>query len=216
MPSITEDRDNVAAHHGDGTNGYGKMPSGTDIFNDLSQCAVDQSFEASAIVQELVTIHVRTPRKREWVRSHPDPAYRQDMTLLELKEEDIQYFVHPRIRDHIGKMCGPTILTNRELVLAITRQGDPFLWKLGMPDDMGRLNPWHRSARKAEERAREQWVRVVSNKNISGYNVYTPLGAFPDPQWPDESLSDLLKIAFDGCIIESIDHPAIEHLRGKG
>lgn len=216
MPSIAEERDNVAAHHGDGTNGYGTMPDGTDIFNDLSQCAVDQSFEASAIVQELVTINVRTPRKREWVRSHPDPAYRQDMTLLELKEEDIQYFVHPRVRDHIREMCGPTILTNRELVLATTRLGDPFLWKLGMPDDMGRLNPWHRSARKAEVRAREQWVRMVSNKSISGYNVYTPLEAFPEPQWPDESLSDLLKIAFDGFIIESIDHPAIAHLRGKG
>jgi len=192
------------------------MPSGTDIFNDLSQCAVDQSFEASATVQELVTIHVRTPGKREWVRSHPDPAYRQDMTLLELKEENIQYFVHPRIRDHIRKMCGSAILTNRELVLATTRLGDPFLWRLGMPDDMGRLNPWYQSARKAEVRAREQWVRMVSNKSINGYNVYAPLEAFPDPQWPTESLSDLLKIAFDGFIIESIDHPAIAYLRGKG
>jgi hypothetical protein len=36
----------------------------------------------------------------------------------------------------------------------------------------------------------------------------------PDPEWPEVSFQEILKIAFKDKIIQSIDHPVIQRLRG--
>jgi hypothetical protein len=38
--------------------------------------------------------------------------------------------------------------------------------------------------------------------------------AFPEPKWPQQSLSDLIHRAFDGRMIVNKDHPALLRLIG--
>ncbi len=41
-------------------------------------------------------------------------------------------------------------------------------------------------------------------------------GELPGPEWPQESLGELLKIAFKGGkLIDSVDHPVLKRLRGE-
>jgi hypothetical protein len=35
-----------------------------------------------------------------------------------------------------------------------------------------------------------------------------------EPQWPKQSQAELLKIAFQGRLLESVDHPVVKRLKG--
>jgi hypothetical protein len=85
-----------------------------------------------------------------------------------------------------------------------------------LPAPEGRENAWHTSARAAAERAEKDWVRMVANMGAGAYDVYiAPLG-IPDPDWPEQTLRDLLKIAFgNGRLIDTLDHPVIQRLLGR-
>jgi hypothetical protein len=36
----------------------------------------------------------------------------------------------------------------------------------------------------------------------------------PEPDWPDVSFEEIINVAFRGNYIDSLDHPAIQKLRG--
>ena len=42
-----------------------------------------------------------------------------------------------------------------------------------------------------------------------------PARQWPDPQWPDVPFKELLRIAFNERYIDSLDHPALQSLRGE-
>ena len=100
------------------------------------------------------------------------------------------------------------------LFTCVTRHGVVFLWPIPLPGEDGRHNEWHRSALEAARRAESQWIRVVSNFAIRGYDVFGATGALPEPEWPDVSLAELLKIGFGDRFIRSADHPVVRRLRG--
>jgi hypothetical protein len=60
----------------------------------------------------------------------------------------------------------------------------------------------------------ENWVRIVPNMSLGGYELYIASAALPEPEWPDLKLSELLRIAFKDKFIRSPDHPVVEKLRG--
>ena len=81
------------------------------------------------------------------------------------------------------------------LVLAIDRQGDPFLWPIVLPDENRRLN-WHLSALEAAQNAELEWTRIQSNMNIGAYEILAAEGDLEDPEWPELSLDEHLEIAY--------------------
>ena len=99
------------------------------------------------------------------------------------------------------------------MVLAIDRQGDPFLWPIVLPDENRRLN-WHLSALEAAQNAELEWTRIQSNMNIKAYDIFTAEGNLKEPEWPELSLDELLKIAFKNKIINRLDHQVLLQLRG--
>jgi hypothetical protein len=56
---------------------------------------------------------------------------------------------------------------------------------------------------------------MASNMPLGAYDVYETRVNWPAPQWPTESLSDLLRVAFKSRFIESLDHPVLKRLRGE-
>jgi hypothetical protein len=81
-----------------------------------------------------------------------------------------------------------------------------------MPD--GKVIEWHRTAQEAAEVATRRWIRVVSNMSVRAYDVFEAGGTIPDPEWPDLTFAELLRIAFRDKYVDSAEHPLIKRLRG--
>jgi hypothetical protein len=114
------------------------------------------------------------------------------------------------MRDTFDDDVVPTLLQ-----LAISRNNTIFIWPLKIPQpDGGRGKRWHESAFDARAWALKGWVKVRSDRSISGYRVFQPEGIIPDPKWPDMSFEEILEIALRGRIIKSSDHPVVRKYLG--
>jgi hypothetical protein len=194
----------------------------TDPF-DLESLRLDQNFDEEIGVKKLLTnVKVRKPHRQEFIRVHPDDAYRLDMAIVHLKEER-EYFpvtrsVAPLLRQDDRLK---TEIRGHTLFTTINRQGVPFLWPIpiedGNPDGRGSNNDWNRSAREAAERAMgDVWVRVAANMDAGLYDVFeAQTHSIPDPIWPDYSFQEIMRIAFKDRIIADLDHPVAKQLRGE-
>jgi len=178
---------------------------------DPASLRLDQSFADGAAVKKLLTtVPVRKPNRQDFVRVHPDPAYRLTPAgIIELRDERETYLVTPAMAADLAREFTPATL-----FLAINRQGVLFLWPVRLPGPDGKHNEWHRSAREAANVAMTQWVRVTSNMSIGAYETYVAEARFPDPTWPDLSLVEILKIGFRDRLVNRPDQPLIKRLRG--
>ena len=178
---------------------------------DPAALRLSQDFAALADVKPiLATVPVRKPNKQDYVRVHASEDYQLTTALLELKDERETYLVGPDIRQELfGELVSVTIFT------AINRQGVVFLWPCRLPDETGRSNSWHESALEAAERAKTKWTRIASDMSLGAYRIWEASGELPDPEWPEQSLRDLLAIAFKGRYIEAHDNAVLKRLRGE-
>ena len=155
---------------------------------------------------------MRKPSRQEFFRVIVDPEFRLLCAILELEDGMSRdfYLVTPTALHLIDED-----VRHVELLLCQNRQNVTFFWPLPMPSPDGRTNSWHASAREAAKLAEADWIRVVANMSEGGYSVYKATGAIPDPQWPEKTLQELLKLAFkDGMLIDTEDHPVIKQLYG--
>jgi hypothetical protein len=163
----------------------------TSPFGDLSKLRLDQSYADSAGVRKvLMTVPVRRPGRQDFVRVHPEPAYRLSPAAI------------------IGEFSVATLFTT------INRQGVLHLWPVKLPGPDGKHNEWHRSAAEAAERAMSRWVRVTANMSLGAYEIFEAIGGIPAPEWPEVSFPEVLKVAFRDRVVDSPDHPLIGRLRG--
>lgn len=178
---------------------------------DPAALRIGQDFAALADVKPiLATVPVRKPNKQDYVRVHPSEDYQLTTALLELKEERETYLIAPDLRRELfGELVPVTIFT------AINRQGVVFLWPCRLPDETGRGNSWHESALQAAELAKTRWIRIAADMSLGAYRIWEARGDLPEPEWPEQSLRDLLSIAFKGRYIDSLDHPVLKRLRGE-
>ena len=178
---------------------------------DPASLRIDPANEMERGVKKpLLHIPVRKPNRQEYFRTRADADYRVPMAILELKEEREVYAVIPAVAAAL-----PEETRAVELRVCISRAGNIFLWPVPLPTVDGRENAWHTTARAAAELGEKSWVRMVPNMGAGCYDVWAASSAISDPVWPKETLSDLLRIAFgNGRLIETIDHPVIQRLRG--
>lgn len=178
---------------------------------DPKSLRLGQDFAQTAGVKKLLTtVRVGKPGKQDFVRVHPDPAYRlTPAATIELKEDREFYLVTP---DMAAELPGEFSVVT--LHLTINRQGVLSLWPVKLPSPDGRHNEWHRSAAEAAERAEHGWLKVVANMSLGANEMFEAAGDLPEPKWPDMPFEEILKIAFRGHIIDSPDHPLVKRLRG--
>jgi hypothetical protein len=202
----------IQGSNGIDTNGYddGEL----DPF-DPENARLSQDFVATAGVKKLLTsIAVMRPPRQVFFRVHPDPQYHLDIALLELKEDrDGTYMVAKPLQLELALDVRPVTL-----LLAVTRQQIPFLWPIRLPREGERGNKWWDSAREAAQTAMTHWVRIEADMRAGAgrYEVYQAADNLVDPDWPDLSMRDLLKLAFRDRYINHLDHPAVLALRKVG
>ena len=191
--------------------------TGAGIFDNLEAVKLPANYEQAASVNKLQTVRVTRPDKSWWFQIHPDEDHQLDALLYKDKSTigGTEYFVLPSAY-HLFEGRGRPV----RLLTGVTAQPQPpivFLWPLSRPKDGEgqREDAWGDSARAAAELANEGWVQMASNMALGAYETFQPTHPqTTQPQWPKESLSELLEIGFRGRIIADESHPIVQQLLG--
>src|SRR5262245_15073872 len=143
--------------------GSGNAQPTTDPF-DISRLRLTQDFVAAAGVKKILnTIPCRKPSKEWFVQTHPDPAYRIQTCVIELREDSETYLVN---RSLWAELASESTFSPRALITSVNRQGVLFLWPIRLTGSDGRLDAWSRSAMEAATFAAGKWVRVQANMSL--------------------------------------------------
>jgi hypothetical protein len=202
----------TSSQNGDSPPGTHATGSAHDDQFDLDSLRLPQDFSASTGIKKILnTVPIRRPDHQEFIRVHPDPDWRLQTFVLEVKAQRQTYLIHPSLRD--GLLARHEVVP-KVLFTTITRQGVLLLWPIRLPDRDGRLDTWNQSALEAIEPAKTHWVRVVPNHDLRGYEVFQATNLSDDPTWPAISFEELVKIACKNRFIDSWDHPVLRQLRG--
>jgi hypothetical protein len=171
---------------------------------------LDQSFtETVAVKKLLTTIPVHRPGRQVFFRVHPDPEYRDNFPMIDLKDDREEYIV---ARHLVPELATEIVL--KQLCLAITRQGTVFFLPLRLPGPDGKDMEWWRSMREHAVRAQTHWIRVIPNQEIGAYEALQAADNLSEPEWPELKFWDLIKIAFKDYLITDLNHPVVKRLRG--
>ena len=180
-----------------------------DFFADLDSIKVAASTgDLQLLEKPLTMVPVRKPSRESFIRTHPDHWI--NSMVLELKDENTTLVEATRLQP---VLAGESCISLRRLQLAVTANGVAFIWPLRLPNG-NRQDTWATTALDAAAMAQEKWVRVSSNMSLGGYQIAVAKTEM-EPKWPKESFNDIMRIAFNGSLIESLDHPVLRQLRGE-
>jgi hypothetical protein len=184
-------------------------PQAPDPF-DLESLRLNPSFlETAGVKKLLTTVPARKPNAQDFVRVHPDPAYRDNFAMIDLKDDREDYLVRPEVMSELaGEVVFKTIFT------AINRQGVVFLWPIRLPAPDDRKSDWPRSAREAAEMAMTRWIRLKANMSLGAYEITVAESVIAAPVWPEISFGELIRLAYRDRMITALDHPVVKRLRG--
>ena len=130
--------------------------------------------------------------------------------LLAPKGSQENYLVTHQVAGHI-----PELVKSVTLVLVIDRQNNLRLVPVPLPGPEGQRNPWHQTLLDALTLAQTNWLRINANLGNGGYDVFQAQVELPDPEWPDHTIDEIIKIAFRGRIINDLAHPVVQGLLGR-
>jgi len=186
-----------------------KSGKGADAFN-VENLRLPQNYQKLIGVKKaLLTVPVLKPNRQEFFRVHSDKDFCLETEILELKEDRESYLVDSDLWAELPGEIIPKILFT-----TINRQGVLRLWPIRLPGEDGRLDAWNQSALEAAEIAKKKWIRLASKISLGAYEVFEASGDLPEPEWPDVTFQEILKIAFKDHKIDSMDHLVIGRLRG--
>lgn len=183
-----------------------------DPFDDLESLKLSQDFSAAIGVKKVITtVKCDKPHRQVFVRVKPGEDNRLETGIFEDKiNRGERYLVDralwPELVTEISPVC---------LFTAITKQGDISLWPVKLPGQDGRSNDWNDSALAAAKLAETRWVRMAANMQAGCYDIFEATGELAEPQWPELSFQEILRLAFKDRFIQDTDHPVMRALRGE-
>ena len=177
---------------------------------DLAKLRIDpEHLEGNNVRKLITTIPVRKPGNQEFVRVRSEPAFRETMAFLELKDDREVYIVD---LSAVPEIQPETYVAT--LFTAITRTGVLFCWPVKVPAADGRVNAWHQTLATAASLAMTRWIRIKANMSLGAYEIFEAESTIPDPIWPDMSFEAIYRIAFRDRLINTPDHPVVKRLHG--
>lgn len=149
--------------------------------------------------------------KHRFSRVHPSPEYKYPTVLVADKDSMGEaYLAAPNLIQRLGSMAKPKILR-----LAVDNAGVPRLVAepIAAPND--RQNLWNDSMIRAIYAGETDWVRVEPNTTAGQYEIIKAQGDLGEPQWPEQSMNELVLECFKDRIIQDPSHPLILQLEGR-
>jgi hypothetical protein len=159
----------------------------------------------------LVNVTVGKPPSDTYFRAHPTWVL-DDATVLKTDTGDYLFVLpqmrsHPKLKDRLRKVT--------LVAISLWPSNETMIWPVPILGDR-EFKVW-KSARAAYDLSRQEWTQIAWSQETSDYVVETSTekeGIKHDPVWPPKTFEELLKIAFDGKIIDNEDHPYVRRLRG--
>ena len=185
----------------------------TDEIDDL---AIDQEHleEFVANSGESSAVECRRPPKGHFFTVLPENGKpwknRGFYWILQIEGHD-PYLVTPKIAK-IKKDVEEDTIRPVLLVRYVTMTGEEGLWPVKL--DMGeKVNRWNQSARNILKIAEDgKWVRIVSLKKSYRHQVSKKTFEETPPRFSDRRFRTLVDIAFEGRIVDSLNHEIWETL----
>jgi hypothetical protein len=189
----------------------GDRPPVPDPFDPASLRLGSDYSQGLGVRKVISTVPNRKPNKSEWFRVRPGEEWRLQTAVLELEKgvERSTYLVAPSLWPDLSGEIAPALL-----LTCVNRANDLFIWRVKLPGADGRTNTWTESAMQIAAAAESTWCRMVSDVSNGIYTHFEPAVDLPEPKWPDLSFSEIIKLAFRGRMIDSLDHPILSELRG--
>ena len=194
-----------------------REPIPQTVANELAifqEARVDQNVETFEGGRKLLEIiRVARPQKTSWFRSHPKKEFWYRAFLLEDDRTNDLYFLSRPVWESLVELEEKAI-TRKLLVPVMSRNNVLTLWPITLGVD-GALSSWAESALAAAVTARTDWVQIASNREMGGYEIKARPSDGVEPHWPELDVAQLLRIAFKGRVVTTMDHPIIRDLRGE-
>jgi hypothetical protein len=190
----------------------GEQPKGdnpSSVFDDLEglRNASKLTIKRKTV---LINVTVDRPANNTYFQAHS--KHQLDATILREGDTRTYYFVVPVMRAHPKLMPRLRRVT---LALICTWPGNvPIIWPVPIVSDGQREFKAWKSSRVALDLSHTQWVQIVWNEEAGDYDVETAENIDQKPVWPEKTFEELLKLAFDGKIIDNENHPYVRRLRG--
>jgi len=150
---------------------------------------------------------VKRPPNTQFFRCRKDLAGNMNVLDMETDGERVTYLVAPRVAKQLADETAIKAKVGR---VCLTREGGLYLWLRSL----GGSDTWSQSAARVTDRAENEWARATSSKSLSEYKCVIATGIDDEPNWPKESFIEILQAAFEGKVIDSLDHPAVKQLQG--
>jgi hypothetical protein len=171
-------------------------------------------------VETLLTAlpHYKMSEAKDWVRLHPDevnywsPEFCFVNVPIKGQKRDTLHFIGEQLAK---RFIQPDRIQRFRLALA-TKPHDVFF--LCHVPSQNLDNAWNDTNVQACLQAKTRWSQAASRKgeNVDGYQITyaQDQDAFPEPNWPKQSLDELILTTFAGRMIDREDHPALLRLIG--
>jgi len=173
-------------------------------------------FENVCGMNMLTELEIRKPKGEEFFRVVGGEAYSKgSFAMHEAQSEGGAanfgseiYVVSPNMLEVMSGFYCPT-----KFVLAVNRDDKFFIMPIKLLNKNGGTISSAKSALKAEEEARKQWVRIFWK--CSKYEIVKSDKDFPVPSIPPQTFCQLLEIALQDRVIGSPDHIIVKKLEGR-
>jgi hypothetical protein len=162
--------------------------------------------------------HYRISDAKDFVRLHPDEAYWSDeLCFVNVPIKGQKHDTLHLITEDLAMRYLPSARVLRFRLVLATKPYDIFF--LCHVPTRNQDNTWNSSNLLACEQAKHKWTQATSRKEegVEAYKVEASwdLDAFPTPNWPTQTLFELIGVTFTGRLIENKDHPGLLRLIGK-
>jgi ferredoxin len=185
----------------------GEAP-GFNIFDPGASLDDDSVPEVNPPVQD---IPIRKPNKLKFYRVHPKFVVDRDILVVPDGMDEVTYLCFPKLIDEF-----PEAIRRARLYPYIgTDSKQVCLWRINHPTRTGgkRNQKIFDTAVRAAQQAQTEWTRIWWNLETSHYTHQTSRADLGEPRWPDLEFEEILRIAFEGLVIDSLDHEVLRELR---
>ena len=175
---------------------------------DWSSLLLPDDAEGDLRTEEVLGVpRVKRPPNTHFFRCRKDLAGNMNVLDMETDGERVTYLVAPTVAK---QLADETAIKAKHGRVCLTREGGLYLWLRSL----GGSDTWSQSAARVTDRAENEWARATSSRSLSEYKCKVATGIDDEPNWPKESFIEILQAAFEGKVIDSLDHPAVKQLQG--
>src|SRR6516165_9593927 len=163
--------------------------------------------------------HHSISQAKDFVRLHPDEEnyWSPELCFVNVPIKGQKQDMLHLIGEGVAEKYLPSARILRFRLALATKPNDVFF--LCHVPSRNLDNRWNETNLQACEQAKTIWTQATSLKE-AGFEKYKidksrDPDAFPEPNWPKQSLEELIGATFEGCQIETEDHPGLLRLIGK-